>query len=322
MKVFGLQEIKALLDIQAAEDAISRSFELFSVGASQIPKPGELFFPEHLGECHIKYGHLKGEPYFAVKIATGFYANHSLGLSSGDGMISLFSATTGKLLTIFIDEGYLTDIRTAIAGRIVARYMAPSRVNSIGVIGAGIQARMQVEQLQGVIDCKSIIAYARRPEALQEYCQYMSSVGYEVRAAESVAEVFEHADYIVTTTPSKEAFVKAEYLRQGQHITAVGSDGDGKQEICVDALAGAVRIIVDSLSQCERVGELSHLLKAGFNEPRAVEELGAIISNPSKLARQSASEITIADLTGVACQDIAIASSVYERWLASDTQSP
>jgi ornithine cyclodeaminase len=317
MKIFNLGEIKRYLNLDRAEAAISKGFYSYSSANTQIPKPGELLFPESSGECHIKYGHITGQPYFVIKISTGFYANNSLGLSSGDGSMQLWCATTGKLRAIFLDEGFLTDVRTALAGRIVARHLAPSVVNCIGVIGSGIQARMQVEHLKNVVECNAICVYSRNRAALNSYCEDMQNKGYVVKMVSSVEEVFAKANFVITTTPAKEALVMKEFIRPGHHITAMGSDGNGKQEIHADAFTAIDRVVVDSRSQCERLGELSYALKAGTIQEKAIHELGEVIANPKVLGRQGDDEITIADLTGVACQDIAIAVAVYEEWGAS-----
>src|ERR1700734_1191538 len=114
----------------------------YSNGEAVIPPVGQLDFEDPPGDCHIKYGYLKHGSTFTVKIATGFWKNPERGLASSNGVVLVFSSQTGELLTIFQDEGYLTDVRTAAAGAVAAKYLAPKEIGAIGIIGAGLQARL------------------------------------------------------------------------------------------------------------------------------------------------------------------------------------
>src|SRR5579863_6788482 len=139
--------------IQPAEliKVTEEGFIAYSQGKAVVPPVGELLFEDPPGDCHIKYGHLIGDSTFTIKIATGFYRNSELGISSSNGIILVFSSTTGQLITILEDEGFLTDIRTAAAGAVAAKLLAPPEVSCIGIVGAGIQARLQLDYLQYVL---------------------------------------------------------------------------------------------------------------------------------------------------------------------------
>jgi ornithine cyclodeaminase len=91
---------------------------------------------------HIKYGAISGDEYFVIKIASGFYDNIKLNLPTFNGLMLVFSQKTGELVSILLDEGHLTNIRTAAAGAVTGKVLAPEKVFDIGVFGAGIQGRL------------------------------------------------------------------------------------------------------------------------------------------------------------------------------------
>ena len=135
-----LNRIDLLFDIE-------QGFISYSKGHCVIPPIGELTFDEPPGDVHIKYGYIKGEPNYVIKIASGYWKNHELGIPNGNGMMLLFNQKTGQPLAILIDHGILTDIRTAIAGQICAKNFS-NKIERIGVIGTGTQAKLQVEYLK------------------------------------------------------------------------------------------------------------------------------------------------------------------------------
>ncbi len=123
---------------------IERGFVAYSRGECVVPPVGELIFDEPPGEVHIKYGYVRGEEHYVVKVASGFYGNAKLGLPSGQGMMILFRQATGEPVLVLLDEGRLTDERTAAAGAAAARLLAPPEIEAIGIFGTGIQARLQL----------------------------------------------------------------------------------------------------------------------------------------------------------------------------------
>ena len=139
MDILDLATIKKHLDIDEVRHDCERNFDEYSKGNSVVPPVGYLAFPD--GECHIKYGYIKGDPYFVVKIASGFYRNVAIGLKPSIGLMLICSTETGYPLAILNDEGHLTDMRTAIAGSIAAKLLAPADIQRIGIVGAGTQAR-------------------------------------------------------------------------------------------------------------------------------------------------------------------------------------
>jgi len=191
-----------------------------------------------------------------------------------------------------------------------AKYLAPKNIECIGVIGAGTQGRMQLEYLAPVIDCKEAMVWGMNQNELDEYIKDMEPLGYHVRTTLSTEDIAAHCNFIVTATPSKSPLLSADKVRKGTHITAMGSDTPEKNELDPKILQEADIVVADSISQCLLRGEIHQALKAGVLEKDRIVELGDLIVRPD-LRRISEEQITIADLTGVAVQDIQIAKAVY-----------
>jgi ornithine cyclodeaminase len=300
--VYTRRQIEQVIRPREVIAAMERAFVAYSMGEAVIPPVGALEFEDPPGDCHIKYGYLKRGSTFTVKIATGFWKNPERGLPSSNGVVLLFSSQTGELLTIFQDEGYLTDMRTAAAGAVAAKYLAPAQIEYIGIIGAGLQAQLQLEYLREVTACRQVKLWARSADRARA----MTVAGFHIDVVNSPAQVAAAARLIVTTTASREWLLSADDVQPGTHITAMGADGGGKQELDPRLFALAKIRAVDSLSQCSKFGDSAFALEQGLIRSQDLVELGQVIRDPA-LHRRSAGDISIADLTGVAVQDMAIA---------------
>ena len=313
MEVYRLDEIKRVLekvDKRELLEVIEEGFVAYSQGKAVVPPVGELLFEDPPGDVHIKYGYIKGDKYYVIKIASGFYENYKYNLPSNQGMMLLFSQKTGIPEALLLDEGYLTDVRTGIAGAIAAKYLAPKDVSCIGMVGSGIQARFQLLSLDAVIDTKDVIAWSRNEKHLEKYKKDMEALGYRVKTTLKVSDVAQ-CPLIVTVTPSTKPLLKKENIRKGTHITAVGSDTPEKNELDPEILGMADIVVADSISQCLERGEIHHAIEKGVISKDEILELGNVIA--SKKGRSSEEQITVADLTGVAVQDLQIAKFVYEK---------
>jgi ornithine cyclodeaminase len=300
--VYSRGQIEQVIRPKEVIAAMEHAFVAYSNGEAVVPAVGQLDFEDPPGDCHIKYGYLKQGSTFTVKIATGFWKNPERGLASSNGVVLVFSSETGELLTIFQDEGYLTDMRTAAAGAVAAKYLAPRDLDCIGIIGSGLQAKLQLDYLREVTSCRRVKLWARA----NDRAHALTVPGFDIEVAASAAEVAASARLIVTTTAARGWLLGAADVKPGTHITAVGADGGGKQELEPELFAIARIRAVDSLSQCSKYGDSAFALERGLIEMRDLVELGRLIQEPS-LRRRNEQDISIADLTGVAVQDMAIA---------------
>jgi ornithine cyclodeaminase len=273
-----------------------------------VPPIGELIMHDPPGEVHIKYGYIAGDDYYVIKIASGFFENPKLDLPSSNGLMLVFSQKTGTLEAVLLDEGHLTDIRTAVAGAITAKHLAPSSIERIGIVGTGVQARMQLEYLAPVTDCRDVLVWGRNGDKLSAYEQDMSAKGFEVSTTTDADDIIASCSLIVTTTAATSPLLTGQ-VQPGTHITAMGSDTHDKQELHADILQGADLVVADSISQCLERGEIHQALNSNAIAETDLVELGSIIAG-DVAGRTSDDQITVADLTGVAVQDIQIARSV------------
>lgn len=310
--VVPLAEIKAALAGIDPLPLIEAGFAAYSRGEVVVPPVGELVFEDPPGDVHIKYGYIKGDDFYVVKIASGFADNPRRGLPTGDGLMLVFSQKTGVLEAVLLDEGYLTNLRTAAAGAVAAKYLAPSRITSVGIVGAGVQGRMQLEWLRRVRSFAEAVVWGLDEGELESYRRDMERPGLRIRTTLRAEEVAAAANLIVTCTPSTKPLLESAWVRPGTHITAVGSDTAAKQELDPAILARADRVVVDSLSQSELRGEVFRAVSAGVLGRDRLVELGRVVEDEA-LRRSSDAETTVADLTGVAVQDIQISKAV---WLA------
>ena len=169
---------------------------------------------------------------------------------------------------------------------------------------------MQLEHLRRVREFGEAVVWGLDEAELEAYRRDMERPGLEIRTTLDPREVAESARLIVTCTPSTRPLLEAGWVRPGTHITAVGSDTPEKQELEAAVLGRADRVVVDSLSQCRLRGEVFHALKEGAVSAKDLVELGSVIADP-RLGRRSEEEVTVADLTGVAVQDIQISKAVW-----------
>lgn len=308
-QIISRAEIDAALPSLNLMDVIAAGFVAYSAGESIVPPVGELLLPD--GEVHIKYGYLKADDYYVIKVASGFPGNVAAGKSPNNGMMLLFSQQTGDVVAVLLDEGWLTDVRTAVAGAIAAKYMAPKQVTRIGVVGTGTQARLQLEYLKTVTDCREVLVWGRGPEQAARCQADMASQGFQVQTTLDASDIGATCNLIVTTTPSHTPLLQVADIRPGTHITAIGSDTPHKQELESAVLGRADIVVADSIPQCLARGEIFKALEEQAIVEDDLRELGHVIAGDVS-GRDNDQQITVADLTGVAVQDIQITKGIYE----------
>ncbi len=292
-------------------DAIEDAFTWLCEGKVEMPPVMHIEVAEHRGDVDIKSACVRGLDHLAVKVASGFFDNPKLGLPSGGAMVVVLSARTGFCESVMLDNAYLTDLRTGLAGAVAARHLAPGKVRTVGVLGSGAQARYQVQALRLVRDFERVLVSARDAGRTGAYVAEMSeALALPVRAA-NPEELVRESDLVITTTPARAPIVEASWLHPGMHITAMGSDLPGKQELDPEILRRADRVVCDSRSQCRAMGELQHAVSL-LDGDGAPTELGEVTSGVAP-GRQSPEEITVCDLTGTGVQDTAIACLALSR---------
>lgn len=307
-----LRQIIAL-DVESVA-CVEDAFRALASGGVSMPPILRLDIPAERGEVDVKTAYIPGLDSFAIKVSPGFFNNPSIGLPSTNGLMIQFSAKTGLIEALLLDNGYLTDVRTAAAGAVAAKYLARKDAHLAAIFGAGMQAEMQLEALTLVRPITEARIWARNFDSAQKAARnFTEKLGIPVTAIADAKEACDGTDIIVTTTPSETPLIKAEWLTPGQHITAMGSDAEHKNEIDPALFQRSIIYVADSLSQTRRLGELHHAISAGIVAADTVfPELGQIVLNKAEFQRQ-AEDITFCDLTGTGVQDTAIARLATER---------
>ena len=321
MKFITRQELDKLIKFEDVFRKTKRAYQLFSQGKTITPPFTVFTIPESKGSVHFKCGYVPGEKYFAMKYSGVFYGNEKLGLSNFLGLFTVFNAKTGEVEAIIDDKGYLTDYRTGVAGAIATQVLANPESKTVAMIGTGIQARMQLFSLLKVMpNIQTLMVWGRSESGMRNYIKDVNVLypKLNIVACSSAQEAVFNADIIYTVTYSENPIIKADWIKKGAHITAVGACEPNMQELDPKIFEMADIVAVDSLEACSKNGELHHALNMGYIEQNNVFELGEAIT--SKIKRET-TDITVCDLVGIGFQDAVIASSVmneYDRLLSQE----
>ena len=304
-------QIMELFQFDNAAKVISAAYVASSNGNVQTGDVVHLSFPGSNGDCHVKSGHINNTELYVIKIASGFYDNPSKGLPSSNGMMLAFSASTGEPKAILRDEGWLTDMRTGIGGAIATKALAAKNAEKVLIIGSGIQAQFQAKCLASLMPERpfNFNIWGRNTSAAATLAKELRGYNLNVAVAKNLDEEVPLADIIITTTPATSSLFGDNLVRPGTHITAIGADTHGKQELPTSLLESASLLVCDMISQSLNHGEFQVINDTDLS--KKVLELGNILSN-SRAGRTSDNDITIADLTGIAAQDIAITSEIID----------
>lgn len=291
---------------------VEAAFARLATGGVIMPPILSMAIEEHHGEVDVKTAYVPGLDSFAIKVSPGFFDNPKRGLPSLNGLMMLFDSETGVARAVLLDNGFLTDVRTAAAGAVAAKHLAPAKARIAGVLGAGVQAKLQIRALKLVRDFSELLVWARDPVKSAAFAARVGEeLGISATAVDTVEDVVRRADVVVTTTPAREPLIRSEWLRPGLHITAMGSDASDKNELDPRIVVSADRFVCDRNAQSLRVGEARAAAAAGLiGADYSADELGEICAG-LKQGRRRDDEITVCDLTGTGVQDTAIATHAH-----------
>ncbi len=324
IRLFTEKDLRRAVPLDlAAVECVEAAFRALATAAVIMPPILSMRIAEYNGEVDVKTAYVPGVDSFAVKMSPGFFDNPKRGLPSVNGLMVVFSAATGLVEAVLLDNGYLTDVRSAAAGAVAAKWLARPDAKRAGIIGSGTQARLQLKALTLVRDIERALVWGRDPASARACAaDCAEDLGLEVTAVDSIAEVMGASDIVVTTTPSAQPLIDASQLRPGQHITAMGSDAEYKTELAPDVIATVDQYVCDHHAQCLKQGELRAAVAAGAVSPDLdYVEIGTLIAR-QRSARGSSTAITLCDLTGTGVQDTAIAAFATARALEAGSGTP
>lgn len=300
--VLGLTTLSAAVSLPAAVAAVEQAFRAIARGTVTQPLP--VGFDLRDGEVHVKAAQLAPDEPVVVKVATGFTRNVARGLPSGDGTLLVVDSTTGQVVAVLLDRGWLTDVRTAAVTALAVGCLAVRPIRKLAVMGTGVQADLTLRTLAAV-DClpADTVLWGRNRPAAQRLAERRRDVVPNLHAVAAAPDAVDDADVVITVTAARSPVVCGSWLATDALVVAVGADSLGKRECDDQVLARASRIVVDSRRQAELVGELQHVPRGG----PAVEpvELATVVAD----GVDPIDGIQLCDLTGVGAADAAIAAA-------------
>ncbi len=296
--------------IQSAEDA----FVAQSTGTAAPPEYINMPIGENF--AHYKAGYALGSEIFVVKYSGGFWGNARNGLPVDYGYVIVHDAETGKPIMMFLDEGTITDYRTAAAGAVASKYASNPKSSTVGIIGTGIQAHLQLEALMHVRPTiQTVKIWGRDPEKVTAYISDMTKKipSLTFISCDNPECACSHVDILLTAIPSREPIITSEWIMPGTHITAVGACAPYMQEHDPKTLARATYLYVDSIKKASIDGETHHALDTQTITSASITgELGDLIL--AKIpGRQSETDITFVDLVGLGIQDATAAQYLLSK---------
>jgi ornithine cyclodeaminase/alanine dehydrogenase-like protein (mu-crystallin family) len=323
VRIVSAAELRAHVRFEDLIEPVAAAFQESSAGFADNGLV--VMFPlgqRDRGDVYVKSGTMRGHPVFIVKVSPWFATNVEQGGAQG-GFIAVFDSQTGHTVALLNEEHYLSDIRTAAAGALAARALAPASVKTASVLGAGVQAYWQTLALHRERSFSTLLIWARnRDKALALKSRLTKDLsGVELRIEPDLEHVVRAADVLICATSSREPLVRGEWLREGQHITAVGADDPSKCELDASVLQKA-RVFVDSLSVTVANGDVHRAITSDrYGRTDVAGEIGDVLAGTA-IGRTSPSDITVAKFVGIGAQDLAAAETSLARLGIRDLPNP
>lgn len=313
MLVITDREVEALVSMHEAVRAVEQSFLALAEGRAQMPPKVYLDFAEFGGDLRVMPAAL-GRDFAGVKLVNSHPMNPQKGLPTVMATYILFSQETGSPLCL-LGAGALTGMRTGAGAAVATKYLARKDAKTLGLIGSGVQARYQVEAIFEVMEFSHAFVWAPENDRIRRdaFLQRMKATysALEWSPADDIEEAAS-ADIVCTTTPSRSPVVPASSIRAGTHINAIGADAHGKQELDPEILRKSV-LVVDDVHQALSGGEVNVPIRSGeLSRDDLAGSLAELVSGRLE-GRTSDDQITVFDSTGLAIQDIALASLAYHK---------
>lgn len=311
--ILSQNDIAQLADGKTAIRAVEEAFREMGLGHAKMPAKVYLNLPEYSGDFRAMPAYLSVAGKCSLKWVSVYPENPRRGLPAVMALIILSDPKTGLPLCV-MDGTRITALRTGAAGGVAAKYLARKDSHVVGLVGAGVQARFQLNALQALFRIRKVNVFDTRVASVEVFCKEMKRAPFTVRVCSGIKECVRGCDIVVTTTPSRQPLVKFEWLKPGVHVNAIGADNRGKEELDPRILSKA-KVVVDSWEQASHSGEINVPVAKGlFRRQDVYAELGTIVAR-KKRGRTSPNEITVFDSTGLAIQDLALASLIYRRAL-------
>ena len=305
------EDVRRHVTFEAVLAAIERAFISLEAGHSQV---FDVVRGRGGGKDHffgVKSARDGSVPILGLKAGSYAPDNHSRGLASHTSTTLLFDDLTGQALAV-VEANHLNGLRTSAANALAVRCLAREDASTLGIIGTGGQAVFEALAVAHVRPIRRILAVGNSPQRRREFetaVRAKLDASVEFVDAEAASR---QADVLVTITPSRAPLVRAEWVRPGTHVSAMGADNVGKQELDVELVRHA-RCWVDHPEQSVRIGEMQHAFAAGIVTLEQLRErtLGRLLGQGEGSAHKP-DGITVFDSSGIAVQDLAAAQAAVQ----------
>ena len=219
MKIYTLEQIRKIeKDIPLMVEQLEKGYEKYSLKETVVPPVGYLHFDAPVGNTYIKYGYVKGDDSFVIKVFNGFPENVEAGLPTSDGLNMVFDTKTGMTKAILLDEGWLTGFRTAGATLVCAKHLAPKNITKVGICGTGTQAHAILSMTPYVLGKQKVVVYGYTKELTDAFVKEFREKGFDIEPAYDVKTVCDQCNYIVTATTTMTPLITADMIKPGTHI--------------------------------------------------------------------------------------------------------
>lgn len=317
MLLLSRSQIERLITIREAIEAVEEAFRAKGLGKVQMPPKSYVFLRHYHGDFRVMPAYVESLDAAGVKIVNVHPRNPKrCGLPTVMAIIVLLDPKTGAPIAI-MDGTFITNLRTGAAGAVAAKYLARRDSEVVAMVGAGAQARTQLQALAELFEVREVrVNDISRSNARRFVKEMRSKVEAKFKVVSSTKQAVERADVVVTTTPSTRPIVMSEWISDGTHINAIGADAPGKQELDHKLLLRG-KVVVDDIQQAIHSGEVNVPLSLGLIARADIYgDLGEIVAG-KKPGRESDDEITVFDSTGLAVQDIVTDWVVYRKAIRS-----
>lgn len=295
-----------------AISAVEEAFNEYAGGKVIMPSKLYLNIPGS-GDFRAMPAYIHSTGTAGIKWVNVHPGNPEKGLPTVMAVILLNDPATGKLISV-MDGTYITGLRTGAAGGVAAKYLARKDTSVVGIIGSGQQAWTQMLAYRCIFGdkIKLVKVFSRTVGHARSFAHRVhNELGYDVKVFETAEDAVD-ADLVATVTPARSQVVKAEWIRPGTHINAIGADAPGKQEL-ETTLTLKSRVFVDSYDQASHSGEINVPWMQGLiRRENLAGSIGEVIAG-MKPGRSDDREITIFDSTGLSIQDMAVANIAYSK---------
>lgn len=306
-------DIKELVKMKEVIANVETAYAVHAMRKVQMPAKKYLFFKKFNGDLRVMPCFIRGLDQAGVKCVNVHPQNQDkYSLPTVMGLIELIDPKNGFPVAL-MDGTWITNMRTGAAGGVATKYLAREDSETLGLVGAGVQAFTQLLSIKEVMDINEVKISCRTCTTREKFAEMVTdNYGIDAKAVDSIKEAVIGSDVISTTTPSREPVVRRKWVADGTHINAMGADAPGKQEL-ESHLIEKAKIIIDCWDQASHSGEINIPVHEGIIRRNDIHStIGEIITG-KKPGRESDKEITVFDSTGLAVQDVVTAWNIYEK---------